>query len=289
MARGHEQPRDPREVGDQIIGDAIAEIVVVRLTAHIGEGQHRDRRPLVRAWRRRRRCPRHHHAINPNRPRDVLDVALAEELDGAADPALEVVVGGAGERDAARLAQLLQARGDIHPIAVDVPARFTDDVAQIDADPEADALLLGHARLAVRHAVLDRDGAGHRIDDAVELAQRAVAHEVDDAAVVLGDKRLDELPAVRLEARERAGLVRLNQPRVADHVRRQDGGEATLRAEHSHRAASKTPRRTNLSAKRGLSYAGSHRSRNRSRQSVMSDQHPALWALLYLNVATRRP
>ena len=44
-----------------------------------------------------------------------------------------------------------------------------------------------------------------------ELAERAVAHELDDAAPVLGDERLDQLPAVRLEARERAGLVALHE------------------------------------------------------------------------------
>ncbi len=75
---------------------------------------------------------------------------------------------------------------------------------------------------------LDRDRACHRVDDAGELDQGAVAHELDDAAPVLGDERLDQLLAVGLEARERALLVALHQPAVADHVRRQDGGEPPL-------------------------------------------------------------
>ena len=58
----------------------------------------------------------------------------------------------------------------------------------------------------------------------------AVAHELDDAPAVLGDERLDELLAVRLEAVERAVLVALHQAGVADHVRRQDGGEPAVDA-----------------------------------------------------------
>ena len=48
------------------------------------------------------------------------------------------------------------------------------------------------------------------------------------AAVVLGDERLDELLAVRLQPGERASLVALHEPAVADHVGRQDGGEPPL-------------------------------------------------------------
>ena len=58
--------------------------------------------------------------------------------------------------------------------------------------------------------------------------QGTVAHELDDAPPVLGDERVDELPAVCLEALERAGLVALHQPAVADHVGRQDGGQPPL-------------------------------------------------------------
>ena len=129
----------------------------------------------------------------------------------AAELAPEVVEGRAGDHDPAGLGELLEAGGDVHPVAVDVLA-LDDHVAEVDADPEADALGLGHARLPLGHAALDRDRARDGVDDAGELAERAVAHELDDAAAVLGDERLDELPAVRLEARERAGLVALHQP-----------------------------------------------------------------------------
>ena len=143
--------------------------------------------------------------VGPHRPLDVLEPLLAEGREAAVELALEVVVGGARDHDPARLGELLEPGGDVDAVAVEVAVVLADHVAEVDADAEADALLLGHLRLALRHAALDRDRAGDRVDDARELAERAVAHELDDAAAVLGDERLDQLLAVRLEPGERAG------------------------------------------------------------------------------------
>ena len=105
-----------------------------------------------------------------------------------------------------------------------------DDVADVDADAELDAPVLGLGRLALGDAVLDRDCALDRIDGARELDQRAVAHQLDNAAAVLGDQRLDELLAQRLQARDRAGLVGAHEPAVADHVRGQNRRELAFHA-----------------------------------------------------------
>ena len=92
----------------------------------------------------------------------------------------------------------------------------------------------GDLRLALRHAALGGDGAGDRIDHAAELAERAVAHELDDAAMVLRDQRLDEALAVVLEALERSRLVALDQARIADHIGRENGGKAAVDAGGGH-------------------------------------------------------
>ena len=47
-------------------------------------------------------------------------------------------------------------------------------------------------------ALLHRDRAAHRIDDAGKLDKQAVAGGLDDAAVMLGDCRIDDLAPVRL-------------------------------------------------------------------------------------------
>jgi hypothetical protein len=64
-----------------------------------------------------------------------------------------------------------------------------------------------HADVALDHAVLDFDGAAHGVDDAAELDERAVAGALDDAALVNGDGRIDEVAAQSPQPRERALLV----------------------------------------------------------------------------------
>ena len=128
---------------------------------------------------------------------------------------------GGGYADAADLCKLLDARGDVHAIAIDI-AVLEDDVAEVDADAELDAPVGRHVGIAPPHAVLDLDGGAHSVSYAVELDQQAVASGLDDAAIVLFDDGIDELDAMGPEASERAALVHLHEPTVADHVRRHD-------------------------------------------------------------------
>ena len=92
-------------------------------------------------------------------------------------------------------------------------------------DAENDALVLGNFGVAVDHRALQLDGAAHRVDDAREFHQHAVAGGLDDAAAVLPDLRVDELAAMRLEPFERALLVRPHQPRIGRHIGGEDRGE----------------------------------------------------------------
>ena len=77
----------------------------------------------------------------------------------------------------------------------------------------------------MRLCLLCRDCASDRVDDARKFHRQAVAGALDDGAVVLGDLGVDELAPQRLEAFERAFLVRFHQPRVARHIRGENGGE----------------------------------------------------------------
>ena len=104
-----------------------------------------------------------------------------------------------------------------------------DDVAEIDADAKPDAMLVGICRLAVDHPALDLDGAAHGIDDASKFRQQAVAGVLDDAASVLPDLWLDQLPEMRLEAFVRALLVRAHQARISRHISGEDCGETAGR------------------------------------------------------------
>ena len=64
--------------------------------------------------------------------------------------------------------------------------------------------------------------AAHRVDDAPELDDGAVARALDDAAVVGGDGRVDEIAAQAPKTRKRPLLVRASEPAVADDVGDQD-------------------------------------------------------------------
>ena len=92
----------------------------------------------------------------------------------------------------------------------------------MNADPEFDAALRRQAGVALDHGVLHLDGAAHRVDDAAELDEAAVAGALDDATVMHGDRRIDQIAAQRPEPRQDAILVRSREPAVADHVRDQD-------------------------------------------------------------------
>jgi hypothetical protein len=156
-----------------------------------------------------------------------------------------------GNADSAGLGKRLQACGDIDPVAEDVAA-LDDDVAEVDADAKPDAPLVGHFRLAVEHAALHLGGTAHRIDDARKFGQHAVASGLDDAAAMLGDLRIDQLPAVRLEAFERAFFVGAHQARIARHIGGEDRGKTAGRV-HGNSAARPPLRSTMASTFAGAS------------------------------------
>ncbi len=70
--------------------------------------------------------------------------------------------------------------------------------------------------------------AGDRFDDARELDQNAVAGGLDDAALVLGNLRVDQLAAMGAQPRQRAGLVLAHQPAVAGDIGGEDGRKPAL-------------------------------------------------------------
>ena len=94
----------------------------------------------------------------------------------------------------------------------------------MNADAELDAALGRQAGVALDHAVLHLDGATHRIDHASELDEAAVAGALHHAAVMGGDRGIDQIAAQRPEPRERAILIRARQSAIADDVGRQDRG-----------------------------------------------------------------
>src|SRR5271170_4303814 len=120
-------------------------------------------------------------------------------------------VGVLGQTDRARFGDAFQPRGDVDAVAHQIAVALLDDVAQMNADPEDDAAILGHAGVALDHGVLNFDGAAHGVDDAAELDDRAVAGALDDAPIVHGDGGVNQIAAQRPEPRQDAILVRAGE------------------------------------------------------------------------------
>ena len=158
---------------------------------------------------------------------------LAGVFENGFDLALDLLVCGVAHSDAAGGRALLNARRDVHPVAVDVVA-LDDHVSEVDADAEHDPPAIGHVGVALGHAALDGNRAFHSVDDARELDQGAVAHQLDDAPPIRSDGRVDERGAMRLEPGQRTRFVGAHQPAIADDIRAQDGGKPAYDALPCH-------------------------------------------------------
>src|ERR1051325_5661252 len=116
---------------------------------------------------------------------------------------------------------------DIHPVAVDV-AVLDDHIAEIYADTEDDPPVLGHLHIALGHPLLRRDGTGHGLNHAWELDQDAISGRLDDAALVLGDLRVDQFAAMGAQPRQRAGFVLAHEAAIAGDIGGKNGREPAL-------------------------------------------------------------
>ena len=98
------------------------------------------------------------------------------------------------------------------------------------------SVIFGPRRDLGGQRALDREGAVDGIDDAGEFDQRAIADQLDDAAIVFGDGGVENCLAVTLQRRQRAGLVGRHHARIGDDIGRQNRGKPADIARLSHGA-----------------------------------------------------
>jgi hypothetical protein len=197
IASDDEEPADARQRRDDLLDHAVGEILLLGIAAHIGEGQHRDRRFV----RQRERCLRrstlgNRDAISMHRAGDVLDLLLALVLEREVELVAHLIAHNPADADPAGFGQGLEARGDVDAVAVDV-ALIDDDVTDIDADAKLDAPIGGRSRIARSHFALHLDRTAHRVYHAAEFDQHAVAGGLDDPPTMLGNLRIDQFAAFR--------------------------------------------------------------------------------------------
>jgi hypothetical protein len=161
---------------------------------------------------------------------------LAHVVEGKVRQAMDLVVHGAGDANAAGSGERLQPRRDVDSGAVNVVA-LEDDLAEVDADAKLEAPVARHAAVACRHRVLDLDAASNRISDARELRQPSVTRGLDDPSAKPLRLRVDDLAAHGLQPLQRAGFIAFHQPRVADQVGNDDGRQPTRQLLSAHLAS----------------------------------------------------
>ena len=141
------------------------------------------------------------------------------------EPRLDLPVGVFRQTNLTRLANPFEPGRDVHAVAHEVAVRFLDDVAKMNADAKLDATFGRQAGVALDHAGLHLEGAAHGVDHAAELDDRAVAGALDDAAVMGGDGRVDEVAAEAPKTRKRSVFVGPGEPAIADDIRDQNRRE----------------------------------------------------------------
>src|SRR5262249_5940952 len=154
-----EEPADAGECSDDLLDYAVGEIFLLWIAAHVDKGQYRDRRLVGEGRAGRRYCRRSagDHAVGSDRPRDVLELLLADVLKGKVELARGILLHPRRDANPARRGQAFEPGRDINPVTKDV-AVLDDDVTDVDADAQLDAVVRGHAGVAVCHLALHFDG-----------------------------------------------------------------------------------------------------------------------------------
>ncbi len=163
--------------------------------------------------------------IDPDRVGDILELGRAQIGDRKIEPRFNLAICILGKADRSGPSDALQPCSNVHAVTHQIAVGLLDDVAEVDADTEHDPTVLRDAGVALDHRVLHLYRASHRIDHASELDNAPVAGSFDDAAVVHGDGRVDEVAAQGAQSRERAILVRAGELGKADDVGSKDRRE----------------------------------------------------------------
>ena len=236
ISRDDEQRRELRERGDDVFRDAVGEIFLLGVAAHIGERQNRNRRLVGQGgrprharrldvgrpgWLLRNRRP-HPQGVDAHRLGDVLERRSAEIADSKIEPGLHLPIGVLGETNGAGLGDAFEASGDVDAVAHEVAVAFFDHVAQMNADAEFDPPVFGHTGVALGMAVW------------ISRAQRTASTTLRNSTISPSPVRLTTRPlrAAMVGSRRslRNDLSRASVPSsstpassaIADHIGRED-------------------------------------------------------------------
>ena len=231
MPRDHHQVAEPREAGDDILGDALAEMVVARIAREIGERQDRDRRMAdgfgrqtlaERASEARRLRARVLDLEHLDRLGNVLESRLAKRTQ-ATFPARSPIAVRNAPLTRMLLGSAIAWRRAATLMQCPISDRFLQrHLADIEADAEFDRLAVAPDRLLAKLG-LDLDREAQRLTGAVEQGENSIAGDVGDAAAVIANQVPEKLDRAG-DLAGAADLVLLHTAAELDHVGDHDGG-----------------------------------------------------------------
>ena len=110
------------------------------------------------------------YTIDPDRPRDVLELVLSSIVHSDIELGLHLVMYNAAETNPAGLGNRFQTRRNIHPISKNVSA-LDNNIANVYTDTKLYALALEDVSVAHNHRALDFNGTAHRINHTLKHGQ----------------------------------------------------------------------------------------------------------------------
>jgi len=137
-------------------------------------------------------------AVDAHWPRYVLYLLLAHILECEVKLVTDLIAHDPADADPSGLGQSFEPRCDIHSVSVDI-APVLDNVAQINPHAEFETAIWRHIGISLGHFTLYFNRATHRIDDAGEFEEQAVAGGFDNATVMFLDLWIGNFASYRLE------------------------------------------------------------------------------------------
>jgi hypothetical protein len=138
------------------------------------------------------------NSVDPHWTGNIFEHLLSKVVEPEIEFVPDLIVDDPRHTDSARFGDPLQSGCYVDPITMNV-LTLDDDVAQVDADPEYDPLVFRDRGIALGHPMLHRDRTGDRLDHAREIDQDAVAGRFDNAALVFGNRGVNEFTAMHPE------------------------------------------------------------------------------------------
>jgi hypothetical protein len=207
---------------------AVGEPLLVWVVAEVDERKDDQRRFAWKVAQFGGQCGRRwslcDYAIGRNWLSDVLDLLLTHWLETEGEFLLDLTVHLARHPDAARFRELLESRCDVDAFAVAILS-LHNDLAQIDADPDLDARIVGQRSVAFGKTTLQGHGAFHSVHYTAKFGQETVTHQLEDTPTALFNLRLEQFFLFGTNTLERGRLVAFHHGGIANDIGGENGGK----------------------------------------------------------------